>query len=287
VFAFELFSRLPVGVAVLGHQASEHLGLRELLTGIGRNNLLILDRGYVGKALLRDMIASGNQVVLRMTTAEANSWECVYRFLRRKAKDAVIELTLPCRPGHEEEPLTVRVRLITRSFPRGRPGKHQGRETMVLLTTLTDAELAPREDLIALYSQRWGIETFNRELKTIYQVERFRSRTAERVEQELYACLTWLTIAAAAQSSADQAIRRKHGTQKWNDPTRIQVRRTYLFTIVTDWFQRLMAGTVKPEQLIDAISADLADLVRYAAKKRPGRSESRKRKHPNGRTSVK
>ena len=60
VLAFELFSRLPVGVAVLGHKASEHLGLRELLSSLGRNNLLILDRGYVGKALLRDLIASGN-----------------------------------------------------------------------------------------------------------------------------------------------------------------------------------------------------------------------------------
>ena len=83
VFAFELFSRLPVGVAVMGHKASEHLGLRMLLGTFGRNNLLILDRGYIGKALLWDMIESGNQVLLRMTTAEANSWNCVYGFLRQ------------------------------------------------------------------------------------------------------------------------------------------------------------------------------------------------------------
>ena len=158
VFAFELFSRLPVGVAVLGHKASEHLGLRTLLATIGRKNLLILDRGYIGKALLRDMIASGNQVLLRMTTAEANSWDCVYKFLRqKKTKDGLVELVLPCRPGHSEEPLTTTVRLITRSFPRGRPGRYQSREKMVLLTTLTDAELAPKDELIALYSERWGI----------------------------------------------------------------------------------------------------------------------------------
>jgi len=287
VFALELFSRLPVGLAVLGHKASEHLGLRELLGAIGLNNLLILDRGYVGKVLLRDMIESGNQVLLRMTTAEANSWDCVYRFLLQKGKDALVELILPCRPGHDEAPLTITVRLISRSFPRGRPGRHQGREKMVLLTTLTDAQLAPRDNLIALYGERWGIETFNRELKTIYQLERFRSRTAERVEQELYACLTWLTIAAAAQNSVDIAIRRAHGVQRWNDPTRIQVRRTYLFTIVTDWFQRLMAGAVTPEGLLKAMAADIADLARYAAKRRPGRTESRKRKHPNGRTCAK
>lgn len=287
VLAFELFSRLPIGVAVLGHKASEHLGLRELLTSIGRKNLLILDRGYVGKALLRDMISSGNQVLLRMTTAEANSWNCVYDFLRSKEKERIIELVLPKRHNHDEESITVKVRLILRSFLRGRPGRHQSREKMVLLTTLIDGAKAPREELIALYGERWGIETFNREIKTIYQVERFRSRTAERVEQELYACLTWLTIAAAAQSSADQAIRNKHGPQLWNNPRRIQVRRTYLFTIVTDWFHRVMTGTVTAEELMDAMRQDLDDLVRYAAKKRPNRSESRKRKHPNGRTSVK
>lgn len=287
VLAFELFSRLPVGVAVLGHKASEHLGLRELLGSLGQNNLLILDRGYVGKALLRDMIASGNQVLLRMTTAEANSWDCVYTFLRSKHKDAVVELVLPCRPGQDEKPLTVKLRLILRSFPRGRPGRHQKREKMVLLTTLTDSALARREDLIALYGERWGIETFNRELKVIYQVERFRSHSAERIEQELYACLTWLTIAAAAQHNADLAIRRKHGPQLWNNPQRIQVRRTYLFTIVTDWFQRVMAGSITPDELMEAMKSDIAELVRYAAKKRPNRSESRKRKHPNGRSRVK
>ena len=290
VFAFELFSRLPVGVAVMGHKASEHLGLRTLLGTFGRNNLLILDRGYIGKALLRDMIESGNQVLLRMTTAEANSWDCVYDFLRqaetKTTKDALVELILPCRPGHDEEPLTVTIRLLARSFPRGRLGKHQGREKMVLLTTLIDAELAPKDDLIALYGERWGIETFNRELKTIYQLERFRSRTAERVEQEIYACLTWLTIAAATQSAADIAIRRIHGAQAWNDPNRIQVRRTYVFTIVTDWFQRLMTGTVSSEELMAAMADDIADLVRYAARKRPNRSESRDRKHPNGRTRA-
>jgi len=101
-----------------------------------------------------------------------------------------VELVLPCRPGHDEEPLTVTIRLLARSFPRGRPGKHQSRKKMVLLTTLIDAELASKDDLIALYSERLGIETFNRELKMIYQLERFRSRTAERIEQELYTCLT-------------------------------------------------------------------------------------------------
>jgi hypothetical protein len=79
----------------------------------------------------------------------------------------------------------------------------------------------------------------------------------------------------------------KHGPQLWNNPHRIQVRRTYLFTIVTDWFQRVMDGTVTPEKLMDAMESDIADLVRYAAKRRPNRSESRKRKHPNGRTRVK
>ena len=66
---------------------------------------------------------------------------------------------------------------------------------------------------LALCGERWGIETFNRELKTIYQPDRFHSRTAERVIQDLYACLTWLTI-AAAQSLVDLAKRGVHGTQR-------------------------------------------------------------------------
>lgn len=253
VFAFELFSRLPVGVAVLGHKASEHLGLRDLLGSIGRNNLRLLDRGLLGKALLRDIIDSGNHVLLRMTTTEANSSNCVYHFLHSKSKDAIVELVLPCWPDHVEAPLTVRVRLSARSFPRGRPRKHQDREKMVLLTTLIDTERAPREDLIALYAEHWGIETFNRELKTIYQLERLRSRTAERVEQERYACLTWLTIAAAAQNSADQALRRKYGTQKWNDPTRMRVRRGSTEISVGTFYPRAGMRLSPPQKNMIAI----------------------------------
>ncbi len=54
----------------------------------------------------------------------------------------------------------------------------------------SDSTVAPSESMIALYGESWSIETFNREVQAIYQVERFRSITAERVEQELYACLT-------------------------------------------------------------------------------------------------
>jgi hypothetical protein len=287
VIAFELFSRLPVGVAVMGKVASEHLGLRQLLRSIGKNQLLIVDRGYVGKVLLREMIESGNQVVLRMTSAEANCWDAVYAFMRSKAREQVITLLLPAKPKSNDLPMEVRVRLIRRSFRRGRPGRGQKRDMMVILTTLTDSIKAPRQEIIDLYTARWGIETFNRELKLTFNLEAFHSSKADRIEQELYAALCWMTIAATVESSADRLIRLRHGPQRWNDQTRIQVRRTLLFTIVDDWFGKVMVGDIAPGELDGAMADDIAYLVRYAAKRRPHRSYPRKRLRPYGRFRAK
>ena len=94
------------------------------------------------------------------------------------------------------------------------------------------------------------------------------------------------TLACPRCHGAMTAIRRLHGVQLWNNPTRIQVRRTYLFTIVTDWFQRLMTSVVTAEGLELAMAKDIADLVRCATKRRPNRSESHVRKSSNGRSRA-
>ncbi len=71
-----------------------------------------------------------------------------------------------------------------------------------LLTSLLDPNQAPARALIVLYSQRWQIETFFRELKGDEQGRRrlLRSRTPNGVKQEIWACLIihlltrWLAV---------------------------------------------------------------------------------------------
>ena len=68
--------------------------------------------------------------------------------------DGPAEVILPARPGRDEAPLTSIVCLICRGFRRGRPEQQQSREKMVVPTTLTKAQLAPRDTPLALYGER-------------------------------------------------------------------------------------------------------------------------------------
>jgi hypothetical protein len=82
-----------------------------------------------------------------------------------------------------------------------------------LITTLTDHRAFPATDVVALYHQRWEIETTYLELKsTILGGRVLRARTPDGIAQEIYAVLTAyhllrLTIADATSTSPAAADR--------------------------------------------------------------------------------
>lgn len=280
VMASEVGTRLPIAADLLPWDGSEHAGARAILPHLGKDTVALMDRGFVGKKLLGELIATGSQVVLRMTTSEANSWDCVYRFLRSKATEALVDLVLPDPRGGS---MTVRVRLIRRAFRRGRPRKGQKPETMVLLTTITDSAVATTKDLIDLYAQRWSVEIAFRELKTVLNLERFHARRADAVAQEIAAALLWMTLVAAVDAAVDQAMTKARGRQRWNDPRRWQIHRTLLMELLDHLATTLLDRDVIPEQLDRLIQRTADYLVRTAQRRRPDRSRPRVRLYPHGR----
>lgn len=283
VLGFDVFSRMPLGASLLRYDGSERVGAMAMTELLGPGTLAVMDRGFVGKALLRHFVESGGDVVLRMTTSEANSWDCVYAFLKTKETEATVDLVLPARDGVTEGPRTIRVRLVRRAFARGRPRKGQKRDTMVLLTTVTDAARLPTEQVVSLYAERWGIETLFRELKTVINLERFHSRSPDRICQEIYAALIWLTFAAAMEYGAMALIRAKRGRQAADDPERWQIRRTLLLDLVTDRATEIMNGEADLDEIMARAREDIEYLAHHAAKRRPDRSTPRQTKRPWGR----
>jgi hypothetical protein len=79
-----------------------------------------------------------------------------------------------------------------------------------LITTLTDHRRYPAAELVALYHQRWEIETAYLELKSTTLGGRvLRARTPQGVDQEIYALLTAyqaLRLAMAEAASTSPAI---------------------------------------------------------------------------------
>lgn len=62
--------------------------------------------------------------------------------------------------------------------------------TILLITTLLDAEQFTREDLADLYRQRWEAELDLRSLKVTLQMDILRCKTPEMVRKEIY--MHWL-----------------------------------------------------------------------------------------------
>jgi Transposase DDE domain len=280
VMASEIGTRLPLAADLLAWDGSEHAGARSILPSLGKGTVAIMDRGFVGKKLLGEIIASGAEVIVRMGVSEANSWDCVYHFRRSKAKEAIVTLALPKPGGGTCE---VRVRLIRRAFRVGRPRKGQKAETMVLLTTLTDDKAAPREEIIDLYTQRWSIETAFREMKTVLNLERFHARKAEHVRQEIAAALIWMALVAVVHHEVEVVMTKTRGPQSWNDPRRWQINRTLLMELMDDLASTIIRSGIDPDTLDKLLARAAKYLVRTAQKRRPDRTNPRKRLAPHGR----
>lgn len=57
--------------------------------------------------------------------------------------------------------------------------------TLILITTLLDPEKYPAAEIAGLYRQRWQVELFFRDIKTILEMEQLRCKSPAMVEKEL------------------------------------------------------------------------------------------------------
>lgn len=161
---------------------------RQMLADVELGSLLLLDRNFLSYDLLWDLRrdrASDFVLRLRKTFQQA-------RVVHRIASgDEIVEVLLP-RNYRRERPDMPRSWLLRRVTSRI-PGSKK--RTIMLLTSILDAAISA-EELVRLYRCRWEQETAADEIKThlcscatVNVPVVFRSRTPERIEQELYGLL--------------------------------------------------------------------------------------------------
>ncbi len=163
---------------VLGPYASAEMHLlKGILGAVGRKDLLLLDRGYYGYGFIWSVILAGAQVLLRAQRPQGKrnprrlkrlgqgDWLCDFEVSHKARRKW---------PGTPEKITLRMIRVHSRGF---RP--------LYLLTTITDHEFASAAELIALYWQRWRIETIYRELKHVLDIQNIRSQTEEGVHKEI------------------------------------------------------------------------------------------------------
>ncbi len=162
----------------------ESLLFRELWKKLQRGDVLLADRGFCSYGALASLAQRGIDSVLRLHQKR------VVDFRRGKALGPDDRLVTWQKPSQRtavwsEEfaalPETLSLRLIRLRVA----AKGFRTRKVVLVTTLTDAELYPAEALRALYGERWQVELHFAQIKTILAMDVLRCKSPEMIEREV------------------------------------------------------------------------------------------------------
>lgn len=168
-----------------GKQTGENSLFRQLHHTLEPGDVVLADRyfsGWFDLALLgqRDIDVVVRKHQLRKTDFRTG--------LRLGKDDHLVTWSKPQRPkwmtadvfaALPEQLLLreVRIRVAQRGFRT---------KSLVVVTTLLDADEFPPQDIAELYRQRWQAELHLRSLKVVLQVDHLRCKTPERVRNELW-----------------------------------------------------------------------------------------------------
>jgi hypothetical protein len=203
----ECGSRAIVAARIEPCHTDEKSIARELIGDLDEGMLLLADRGFYGYEMWKLFRRSGAELVWRvqlkitLPVHEVLPDGSYLSSLAPRGMRSQIARGKSRRIDRYEIPVRVVDYTIT-NRSGGEP------ETIRLVTSILDHELAPAAELAALYHQRWEIELALDEIQT-HQIGRprvLRSRSPEMVRQEIWALLlTHYAIRHLMHEAADDA----------------------------------------------------------------------------------
>ena len=249
---------------------SELRGFEQLENHLKKGDLLVADRLYSSYELIARLAGKGIPFIGR----NHQSRKVDFRKGRKLGRDQrQIEWRKPHAqpPGSAataEEwdalPDSLEMRIIRTKGP-DREGKMK---TRYIVTTLTDAEEYPAEEVASIYHHRWEIELRFRDIKTTMGMELLRTQTPEMLRKEIkmhaiaYNLIKLLMLKAAAE----------HGVSH----------RRIGFKGVLQVLDKFRVGFQKyanqPRKLREEKSNLLLRIAERLVPYRPGRNEPRKKK---------
>lgn len=149
-----------------------------LLYRISRDMIIVADRGFFSYTLIKDLLATGADVLVRV---RANTVLPVMEELRDGSYRSRI---YPDSRHRKHDTAGIDVRVIEYDVI----GPGDSRTQFRVITSFVDPEAAPAEALADMYGRRWEIELCFDELKTHQRGAQMvlRSKTPDGVLQEVY-----------------------------------------------------------------------------------------------------
>ncbi len=155
-----------------GKETGELALMRQLLDQLDPNDILLADRYYCSYFMIALLLERNIDFVARLHHARK---EDTYRIKRLGKNDHLIEWLRPPRPAWMDyetyarmpESLTLRQVEVNVAEPGSRV------ESLVVVTTLTDAKEYSKDDIAELYHRRWLVEVYQADCPSsagLYQV---------------------------------------------------------------------------------------------------------------------
>jgi hypothetical protein len=246
-----------------GKQTGENSLFRKLYDAMEEGDIILADRYFSGWSDIALPLVRGIDIVVRKHQLRRTD----FRTGKRLGKDDhLIVWTRPQRPRWMSvgqyvtlpDELTlreVRIRVAQKGFRT---------RSLVVVTTLLDAEKYPPEEIALLYRRRWQAELHLRSLKIVLQMDHLRCKTPERVRNEFYTHLLGYNLIRGVMAAA--------AFQSDRSPWEISFKGA-LQTL--DQFLPILLSSVSNEGWCDAL---LMAVATHIVGNRPNRFEPRLRK---------
>lgn len=227
--AFDICNNLVLDARIAPYLKSEIPMAKEHLDQLDPDkHLLVFDRLYAGIGFFTELNKRGYKFCFRLS----RNWKNAFKQLEGRRKSI---LTLRAgtiyRIGNERFNLeeTMSFRIVKFKLSSG--------QQEVLLTNLPND--ISTDDLKHLYGMRWQVEECYKRIKTLSQVEFFSGRTALSVEQDFFARIVMLNIAALTETQSIQPRIDKKLKDK-NLKRKQQANKTQIYAAIKEDFYNLL-----------------------------------------------
>jgi putative transposase len=247
-----------------GKQTGEPALLREILARFGRDDIAVADRYYCSFMMIALLLSQGTHVCARKHQRRHSDFR---RGKRLGKYDHLIVWTRPAKPEWMDEatyqtiPETLELREIRYSVSE--PGRRT--RSIDVITTLTNAEQYPPEEIARLYGFRWNAELDIRSIKSNLNLAHVRCKSPQMVRRELWTTLLAYnlirTTAAAAALLHDK------------QPRQISFTATCQY-VLASWMA-LSCGQIPAAHLDQYCLTVLRQIAACEVANRPGRLEPR------------
>jgi hypothetical protein len=278
-YAYDVLNRLTLDSQIDYCKAPERdLAIKHIETIQTHNhdkiqNLYIFDRGYPSLGFILYLASKKEDFLIRCSTSSCFSKvkkafdrgeeDIIIRLYASEATDTQILEMKNRTPFLDRKTAFIDIRMVVVHLKTG--------EKELLITTLLNKQLYPKEEFLKLYNYRWGAEENYKWHKVAMEIENFSGETPLAIEQEIFASVLTANMASLLIQEAETEIFKEHETKNLKHEYKVN-KRIALATMRDE----LMKGILDPEIDMDELCQTLkTDIKKYLCPVRPNRKYPR------------